>query len=423
MKARDKDEGELEDDDDEEEEDDDDEEESELMVDNSLPPLPPPKAKVSKYKCRKDSLPAAECRAIIGSNPAITYPFSLDTFQLQAVARLHQFQSVFVSAHTSSGKTLVSEYGAMLSIKRGRRAIYTSPIKALSNQKFRDFQGVYGAENVGIITGDVQINQGASLLIMTTEVLRSMLYRGSDVIKDTETVIFDECHYLNDPERGVVYEECIVMLGSKPVMIFLSATTDNGVGFCDWVAGVTGRDVHFIETRRRVVPLIHELYVGGSRFAVKVGEGRFEVKGWEMGKDKVGKKGGRKVEGRAREGRGGRPAWQEGGGKGQWQGLVRHMEKEELLPGIVFSFSKRKCQEIADWCSSLTLNSKAEEAQVVRFGNELKSRLSDKDASLPQVLHTINLARAGMGVHHGGMLPVLKEVRRSEGSERRMGGA
>jgi antiviral helicase SKI2 len=95
----------------------------------------------------------------------------------------------------------------MLSIKRGRRAIYTSPIKALSNQKFRDFQGVYGAENVGIITGDVQINQSAPLLIMTTEVLRSMLYRGSDIIKDTETVIFDECHYLNDPERGVVYEE------------------------------------------------------------------------------------------------------------------------------------------------------------------------------------------------------------------------
>jgi hypothetical protein len=184
-----------------------------LQVDESLPPLPPPPPRQRKFSCRKDLLSTSRCRELIGSNPAIEYPFNLDTFQLQAVARLHQFKSVFVSAHTSSGKTLVSEYGAMLSIKRGRRAIYTSPIKALSNQKFRDFQGVYGAENVGIITGDVQINQGAALLIMTTEVLRSMLYRGSDVIKDTETIIFDECHYLNDPERGVVYEECIVMLG------------------------------------------------------------------------------------------------------------------------------------------------------------------------------------------------------------------
>ena len=169
---------------------------------------------------------------------------------------------------------------------------------------------------------------------------------------------------------------------------------------------MTARDVHFIETRKRVVPLKHQLYVGGERVTIKSGEGGYEVKGWEKAKALVGKKAGKRA---ASAPRGGRPAWQDGGGKSQWQSLVRHMEKEELLPGIVFSFSKRKCQEIADWVASLNLNSKGEQSAVVRFGSELKSRLSDKDASLPQVLHTIELAKVGVGVHHGGMLPVLKE--------------
>jgi antiviral helicase SKI2 len=112
------------------------------------------------------------------------------------------------------------------------------------------------------------------------------------------------------------HRQCIVMLGSNPVMIFLSATTDNGVGFCDWVAGVTSRDVYFIETRKRVVPLKHQLYVGGERVTIKMGEGGFEVKGWEKAKMLVGKKAGKRA---ASAPRGGRPAWQDGGGKTQWQ--------------------------------------------------------------------------------------------------------
>jgi len=134
---------------------------------------------------------------------ARTWPFEPDTFQKEAIYHLENGDSVFVAAHTSAGKTVVAEYAIALAKKHMTKAIYTSPIKALSNQKYRDFKGEF--EDVGILTGDVQINPEASCLIMTTEILRSMLYRGADVIRDVEFVIFDEVHYVNDFERGVVW--------------------------------------------------------------------------------------------------------------------------------------------------------------------------------------------------------------------------
>jgi antiviral helicase SKI2 len=128
--------------------------------------------------------------------PAFTYPFELDVFQKRAVFHLENSDSVFVAAHTSAGKTVVAEYAIALAQKHMTRAIYTSPIKALSNQKFRDFKNVF--QDVGILTGDVQINPSAACIVMTTEILRSMLYRGADLIRDVEFVIFDEVHYIND---------------------------------------------------------------------------------------------------------------------------------------------------------------------------------------------------------------------------------
>ena len=148
---------------------------------------------------------------------AFQWPFELDTFQKQAVLKLEQAESVFVAAHTSAGKTVVAEYAIALSQKHMTRTIYTSPIKALSNQKFRDFKDTFN--DVGLVTGDIQINPAATCLIMTTEILRSMLYNGSDIIRDLEWVVFDEVHYINDPERGVVWEEvlssCQSMLASS----------------------------------------------------------------------------------------------------------------------------------------------------------------------------------------------------------------
>jgi antiviral helicase SKI2 len=161
---------------------------------------------------------------------AHAFPFELDTFQKEAVYHLEQGDSVFVAAHTSAGKTVVAEYAIALAQKHMTRCIYTSPIKALSNQKYRDFKQTFGAANVGILTGDVQINPEAPCLIMTTEILRSMLYRGADLIRDVEFVIFDEVHYVNDQERGVVWEEVIILCPQHINLILLSATVPNTKG-------------------------------------------------------------------------------------------------------------------------------------------------------------------------------------------------
>lgn len=152
-------------------------------------------------------------------NPAHKYPFELDTFQKQAIIKLEEHNHVFVAAHTSAGKTVVAEYAIALSQKHMTRAIYTSPIKALSNQKYRDFKKTFG--DVGLITGDLQIDPTASCLIMTTEILRSMLHCGSDVTRDLEYAIFDEIHYITDSERGYVWEEVLILLPDHVSIVML----------------------------------------------------------------------------------------------------------------------------------------------------------------------------------------------------------
>jgi antiviral helicase SKI2 len=152
---------------------------------------------------------------------AIEYPFELDKFQKEAIYYLEKGESVFVAAHTSAGKTVVAEYAFALATKHCTRAVYTAPIKTISNQKYRDFCGKF---DVGLLTGDVSIRPEATCLIMTTEILRSMLYRGADIIRDIEWVIFDEVHYVNDAERGVVWEEVIIMLPKHINIVLLSAT-------------------------------------------------------------------------------------------------------------------------------------------------------------------------------------------------------
>jgi len=190
------------------------------------------------------------------------WPFELDEFQKAAVVRLERGESVFVAAHTSAGKTVVAEYAIALSQKHMTRTIYTSPIKALSNQKFRDFKDTFN--DVGLVTGDIQINANATCLIMTTEILRSMLYGGSDIIRDLEYVIFDEVHYINDEDRGVVWEEVLILLPDHVNIIMLSATVPNTLEFADWVGRTKKKKIHVISTAKRPVPLEHFLYTGSN---------------------------------------------------------------------------------------------------------------------------------------------------------------
>eukprot|EP00775_Hariotina_reticulata_P010880 gene10880-11034_t len=312
---------------------------------------------------------------------ALRYPFELDIFQKEAVLHLEAGRSVFVAAHTSAGKTVVAEYAFALAGAHASRAVYTSPIKTISNQKFRDFSAKF---EVGLLTGDVQINPQAPCLIMTTEVLRSMLYKGADVVRDIEFVVFDEVHYVNDAERGVVWEEVIIMLPPHITIVMLSATVPNVMDFADWV----GR------TKNRVVYVTGNAGRGAGRGA---GQGRSRGSG---GADSFRKR---------LQGGGG----QGGGGvaeRGQLTELINLLRKGDLLPVAFFTFSKKRCDGAADACSGLDLTTAAEKHTIHVFVQQVLARLKEGDRELPQILRLRDLMRRGVAVHHAGLLPIMKET-------------
>lgn len=350
------------------------------------------------------------------------FPFELDTFQKQAVYHLERSESVFVAAHTSAGKTVVAEYAIALAQKHMTRCIYTSPIKALSNQKFREFKKTFGAENVGILTGDVQINPEAPCLIMTTEILRSMLYRGADLIRDVEFVIFDEVHYVNDQERGVVWEEVIILLPAHITIILLSATVPNTREFAGWVGRTKKKDVYVISTQKRPVPLEHFLYAGKQLYKIVDANGRFLSGGVhdaiEAGKPKqvrereaAGVRGKPPARGRGAPRGGASVAPRRGAlDRSAFVLLVGLLKKQSLLPIVVFVFSKKKCEEYADSLSGTDLCVAREKSEIHVVIERSLMRLKDADRELPQIQRMREMLGRGIGVHHSGLLPILKEL-------------
>ncbi|XP_017775290.1 PREDICTED: helicase SKI2W [Nicrophorus vespilloides] len=325
------------------------------------------------------------------------YPFELDTFQKQAILQLEQHNHVFVAAHTSAGKTVVAEYAIALSKKHMTRSIYTSPIKALSNQKYRDFKQIF--KDVGLITGDFQINQTASCLIMTTEILRSMLYCGSDVTRDLEYVIFDEVHYINDKERGHVWEQVLILLPAHVCVVLLSATVPNTTEFADWLGRTHQRKVYVVTTYQRPVPLEHYLYTGTGG---STKDNRYSIlsnKGWNEGGYMQAKASIPNVS-----------KYHPKQEKTMWFSLVDHLKKKELLPVVVFTFSRAKCDNNAENLKSLDLTTEKEKSAIHRFFEKCVKSLKEPDRNIPQIRRMREILERGIGVHHSGILPIIKEM-------------
>ena len=189
------------------------------------------------------------------------FSFPLDGFQEQACHEIEEGRGVLVAAPTGSGKTVVGEFACHLALEQGRKCFYTAPIKALSNQKYADLVARYGADKVGLLTGDTSINGEAPLVVMTTEVLRNMLYAGSRTLEGLGFVVMDEVHYLADRDRGAVWEEVIIHLPDSVALVSLSATVSNAEEFGEWLETVRG-DTATIVAERRPVPLYQHVLVG-----------------------------------------------------------------------------------------------------------------------------------------------------------------
>ncbi|KAG8094162.1 hypothetical protein GUJ93_ZPchr0012g20969 [Zizania palustris] len=343
-----------------------------------------------------------------GAAPAKTFPFQLDPFQAEAIRCLDNGESVMVSAHTSAGKTVVALYAIAMSLRNQQRVIYTSPIKALSNQKYREFKEEFS--DVGLMTGDVTIEPNASCLVMTTEIWRSMQYKGSEVMREVAWIIFDEVHYMRDRERGVVWEESIVMAPKNSRFVFLSATVPNAKEFADWVAKVHKQPCHIVYTDYRPTPLQHYIFPsGGDGLYLVVDEkSKFREDSFQKAlnalvpaSDKDKKENGK---------------WQKGllTGKPSEESdifkMVKMIIQRQYDPVILFSFSKRECEFLAMQMAKMDLNDDDEKANIETIFWSAMDLLSDDDKKLPQVSNMLPILKRGIGVHHSGLLPILKEV-------------
>ncbi|XP_034458910.1 exosome RNA helicase MTR4 [Hippoglossus hippoglossus] len=335
------------------------------------------------------------------------YPFILDPFQREAILCIDNNESVLVSAHTSAGKTVCAEYAIALALREKQRVIFTSPIKALSNQKYREMYEEF--QDVGLMTGDVTINPTASCLVMTTEILRSMLYRGSEIMREVGWVVFDEIHYMRDAERGVVWEETIILLPDNVHYVFLSATIPNARQFAEWICHLHTQPCHVVYTDYRPTPLQHYIFpAGGDGLHLVVDEnGDFREDNFNTAMQVL------------------RDAGDSGGsGGGKWDPrrkggtrgpssvfkIVKMIMERNFQPVIIFSFSKKECEAYALQVAKLDFNRDDEKRLVEEVFNNAIDCLSDEDKKLPQVEHVLPLLKRGIGIHHGGLLPILKET-------------
>lgn len=347
--------------------------------------------------------------------PARTYPFKLDPFQSLSIASIERDESVLVSAHTSAGKTVVAEYAIAQCLKRNQRVIYTSPIKALSNQKYRDFYEEF--TDVGLMTGDVTINPTASCLVMTTEILRSMLYRGSEIMREVAWVIFDEIHYLRDKSRGVVWEETIILLPDKVRYVFLSATIPNAFQFAEWIAKIHRQACHVVYTDFRPTPLQNYFFPAGGEgiFLVVDEKGNFKENNFNLTMQLIEeKKGHDPADPNARaKGKGKNKKMNKGDNTEQGsdiQKIVKMIMRKRFNPVIVFNFSKRDCEMMALVTSKMQFINESEKEMTRKVFKSAIATLSEEDQEITQIQHILPLLERGIGIHHSGLLPILKET-------------
>ena len=330
-----------------------------------------------------------------------TLSFTPDPFQIQALDAVEAGSSVLVAAPTGAGKTIVGQFGAYVALEQGMRAFYTTPIKALSNQKYLELCDLFGAANVGLATGDTSVNSGAPIVVMTTEVARNMIYAGAP-LRDLGVVILDEVHYLADKMRGPVWEEVIIHLPAHVAIIALSATVSNAEEFGAWIREVRST-CEIIVSEKRPVPLYQHMIVGEDIFDLyaPTGKGKLNPELVAATRD-FGMRGGR--------------------GSRSWNREVRvrresrpstliSLDRGRLLPAITFIFSRAGCEDAIRQILStrITLTTRSEAAEIESYVDEVIALLPPEDAIVLGAEAWKRGLMRGIAAHHAGMLPLMKE--------------
>jgi len=348
-----------------------------------------------------------------GRYPALTafaeeLPFDLDPFQREAYEALENGSGVLVCAPTGAGKTVVGEFAVHLALSQGRKCFYTTPIKALSNQKYNDLVDRHGLDRVGLLTGDNSINGDAPVVVMTTEVLRNMLYTGSTTLRDLAYVVMDEVHYLADRFRGGVWEEVIIHLPESVSLVSLSATVSNAEEFADWLVTVRG-ETRVVVTEERPVPLWQHMLVGRRMFDLFHDAAAAQMHEVHPELLRYTRELSRRLDlgyARGRPGRGRRqivPSRPE---------IVERLDREGLLPAIVFIFSRAGCDAAVQQClaAGLRLTDPHERNEIRTIVEARTAQLPGEDLSVLGYWEWLDGLERGLAAHHAGMLPAFKEV-------------
>ncbi|HEB52418.1 MAG TPA: DEAD/DEAH box helicase [bacterium] len=338
--------------------------------------------------------------------------YTLNPFQVEAAEAIEQGHNVLLAAPTGSGKTLVAEYAIEHAVQNGRRAIYTSPIKALSNQKFRDFKG--DGLRVGLMTGDLTLDPDAPLVIMTTEIFRNAVFEDPERFADTDFVIFDEVHFVDDVDRGTVWEESLIFAPRHVRFVGLSATIANLHEFGDWIREVRDQDLTVIEHKQRPVPLSHRLFhehAGVFQLAQRPRAITFHERALAREKRHGGRAGRRERE---------RARW--GDKRERAQGrrlhfgprpyvlLLDEIQHRRLLPALYFCFSRKECEIKAERSMGRRLLDRGERRRVEEHFHDICERFELDPEQDPGLQGILGRALVGVGYHHAGMLPIHKEV-------------
>lgn len=336
-------------------------------------------------------------------DPALVPKFEPDDFQKHSFVAISKGYNVLVTAHTGSGKTLIAEYAIADALKRKKNVAYTSPIKSLSNQKYKEFKEKFEDKNpehtVGILTGDIKLKPDAKCLIMTTEILRNSLYRKgvSDIVVPDDfmgnlgCVIFDEVHYINDKDRGTVWEESIVMLNPAINLVMLSATIDKADEFARWIGNIKKKPICLVPTTTRIIPLKHYIYAD-KLYQIMDNNDKFDKFALDT----------------AYEAYNGLPK-KYGVNINLLTESVRYMRDNNLLQAIYFSFSRINCEKFAN-IIPYNLVSSDERASIASIFNSYMHVYDEKYKRLAQYTNLKELLLKGIAYHHSGLLPILKEI-------------
>ena len=325
------------------------------------------------------------------------YAFDFDQFQIEGCHALESGNGALVAAPTGSGKTIVGEFAIYKATSEGKKCFYTTPIKALSNQKFSDLVATYGPEMVGLLTGDTSINSEAQIVVMTTEVLRNMIYARSSTLDDLACVVMDEVHYLADKFRGAVWEEILIHLPPEITVVSLSATVSNVEEFGEWLESVRGR-TSIVVSEERPVPLYQHVLVGHRLLDLFESTGRINQELLRAERRQMS----RTQKGRSRES-------VHGIEKSE---LIRKLHHEGFLPAIFFIFSRAGCDASVNRLlrDGVDLTSQSEKDEIARIVSIRTDHLPTED------LHALDFQQwrlgleRGIAAHHAGMLPLFKEI-------------